>query len=216
MQRKLAELGLFFREFRRSYHSTGSIAPSSRFLANALSRYVASDSEKPRRILEVGPGTGAVTRQIIRGMGPHDQFDLVELNDAFVNLLRGRFENEAAFQAVRERSRVLHQRVEDLPRRPAYDVIVSGLPLNNFSSDDVARILETFDAVAKPGGMLSFFEYIAVRSLRSILSGSAQRRRLRSIGQLLHSLLAEKEIRRDCVWINFPPAWVHHVHIGQR
>jgi hypothetical protein len=62
-----------------------------------------------------------------------------------------------------------------------------------------------------PGGTLSFFEYIAVRTARSLISGQAERTRLRGIGRAMRSVLDGREIRRDAVWLNVPPAWVHHV-----
>ena len=67
--------------------------------------------------------------------------DLVELNGTFVRQLQGRFETEPLFQAVADRARVLHCPVEELPHDRTYDVIVSGLPLNNFSAGVVEQIL---------------------------------------------------------------------------
>lgn len=211
MQRRFSDHALFFREFVRNFHTTGAILPSGRSLATALARFVREKSPKPRRILEVGPGTGAVTGQIIAGMGATDRVDLVELNDSFVRQLEHRFANEPAFHAVADRARVLHCPIEDLPRSESYDVIVSGLPLNNFAVADVERILTALTELSAPGGTLSFFEYIAVRSARAIVSGRAERTRLRGIGQALRATLDGHEIRRDAVWLNVPPAWVHHV-----
>jgi phosphatidylethanolamine/phosphatidyl-N-methylethanolamine N-methyltransferase len=185
--------------------------PSGRHLATTLARFVAEKSDRSRRILEVGPGTGAVTGHIIAGMGPADRIDLVELNDSFVEQLRRRFQNEPAFLAVADRARVLHCPVEDLPRGERYDLIVSGLPLNNFAAADVERILAALADLLAPGGTLSFFEYIAVRRARALVSGRAERARLRGIGKALHATLDGREIRRDAVWLNVPPAWVHHV-----
>ena len=91
MRRRLSEYRLFFREFRTNYHTTGAILPSGRSLARALARFVAEQPAGPRRILEVGPGTGAVTSRIVAALGPEDQLDLVELNDRFVERLRDRF-----------------------------------------------------------------------------------------------------------------------------
>src|SRR5439155_7599752 len=212
MPSKLAELRLFFREFRRNFHTTGSITPSSRFLGKALARFVGGNGQ-PRRVLEVGPGTGAVTTHIVRRLGPHDRFDLVELNDSFVDLLRRRFAEEPELRTVADRTRILHQRLEQVAERSAYDVIVSGLPLNNFAAADVEQILAAFAKLAKPGGTLSFFEYVAVRPMRAVLAGSDEKKRLRDIGRLLGSLLGRCEIRRDCVLANVPPAWVHHVRL---
>ena len=211
MRQRLTEHALFFWEFLRSFHTTGAILPSGRHLATALARFVGEKSRQPRRILEVGPGTGAVTRHIIAGMGPTDRIDLVELNDTFVGQLNHRFQHEPAFRAVAERSRVLHCPVEALPHSDHYDLIVSGLPLNNFALADVERILAALSELLMPGGTLSFFEYIAVRTARAMVSGRPERARLRGIGKALRAVLDGHEIRRDAVWLNVPPAWVHHV-----
>jgi phosphatidylethanolamine/phosphatidyl-N-methylethanolamine N-methyltransferase len=213
MRHRLAENILFFREYLRNFHSTGAVLPSGRFLAAALSRFVADDSGVPgsRKILEVGPGTGAVTRQIVADMRRADSLDLVELNGTFVQQLNRRFETEPAFQTVAHQARVLHCPIEDLPRDRKYDVIVSGLPLNNFSADVVEQILAALVDLLSPGGTLSFFEYIAVRRARSLVSGRVERERLDGVGRAMRAVLGPYEIRRDAIWLNVPPAWVHHV-----
>jgi phosphatidylethanolamine/phosphatidyl-N-methylethanolamine N-methyltransferase len=213
MRRRLAENVVFFREYLRNFHSTGAILPSGRFLAAALSRFVANKDHSPgsRKILEVGPGTGAVTRQIVAGMRDADLLDLVELNHTFVQQLRCRFDVEPAFRAVADRSRVLHCPIEELPQDRAYHVIVSGLPLNNFSAATVEQILAALMNLLAPGGMLSFFEYIAVRPARALVSGRSERDRLRGVARAMRAVLDPHEIRRDAVLLNVPPAWVHHV-----
>src|SRR5438270_8819364 len=92
-----ADCGAFFRAFRRNFHTTGAILPSSRFLARAM----ASDLKGPRgpaRILEVGPGTGAVTREIVRLLLPGDRLDAVEINPSFVAHLRRRLDEAVLFR----------------------------------------------------------------------------------------------------------------------
>jgi phospholipid N-methyltransferase len=203
---------VFWREFRREFHTTGAVLPSGRFLGRALARYVGTPSAG-RRILEVGPGTGAVTSQIVERLGGDDRLDLVELNAEFVRRLGERFDSEECFRKVAHQSRVLHCPVEDLPPGEPYDLVISGLPLNNFSVDDVERLLAAITALVRPGGTFSFFEYIAIRPARALVSGRTERARLRGIGQALARLLGTHEIRRDCVWPNIPPAWVHHVRV---
>src|SRR5262245_19867228 len=101
-----AEYGTFFREFRRHFRHTGSILPSGILLARAL----ASELRKPREpalILEVGPGTGSVTHQILRHLLADDRLDLVELNGDFVSLLQRRFDQEWDFAFHREQVRLM-------------------------------------------------------------------------------------------------------------
>jgi phospholipid N-methyltransferase len=135
----------------------------------------------------------------------------VELNETFVQQLKHRFEHEPAFQAVADRARVLHCPVEELPHDKKYNVIVSGLPLNNFSAAIVEQILGGLFGLLAPGGTLSFFEYIAVRRARALVSGRSERARLRGVAGAMRAVLDPHEIRREAVWLNIPPAWVHHV-----
>lgn len=203
---------VFWRQFREQFHTTGSLLPSSRYLGRSLARFVGGNGQA-RRVLEVGPGTGAVTAQIVRRLGDADTLDLVELNDEFVRRLRHRFEHEEAFRRVAGRCRVFHQRVETLAGSEPYDVIVSGLPLNNFSAGDVEQILDVLLRLLRPGGMLSFFEYLAIRRARALVSSPAERARLKGIGQALDKVLKPYEFRCDWVWPNVPPAAVHHVRL---
>src|SRR5579863_8998897 len=73
----LANQRVFVQQFFRRYHTTGAILPSGRSLARALCRYV-RDGQGPRRILEVGPGTGAVTASLVGALKPDDHLTLVE------------------------------------------------------------------------------------------------------------------------------------------
>jgi phosphatidylethanolamine/phosphatidyl-N-methylethanolamine N-methyltransferase len=223
---------VFLQQFFRQYHTTGSVLPSSRALARALCRFVGadpsgtahangapsvtvdavhSDVAGPCEILEVGPGTGAVTTQLVTRLRAEDRLTLVELNDDFVRHLQRRFETELAFKAVADRTQIMHCRLEDLSGQQRYRVIISGLPLNNFAVDKVEQILGIFQRLLGAGGTLSFFEYIAIRRAKAMVSGRQGRDRLRGIGQVLQRTLQGREIKRDWVWPNLPPAWVHHV-----
>ncbi len=204
---------VFLQEFVRNFHTTGSVLPSSRFLASELTRYVAETPPdgKPRTILEVGPGTGAVTRWLVERLAPADQLTLVELNESFVTHLQERFASEPCFAKVADKTRIVHDRLENLDAERPFDLIVSGLPLNNFSVADVEAILATLGRLLAPRGTLSFFEYIAVRNARCVVGSRQQRQRLRGISRALGQVFARRRVRRQWVWANFPPAWVHHV-----
>jgi phosphatidylethanolamine/phosphatidyl-N-methylethanolamine N-methyltransferase len=210
MANRLSEYRLFLGEFVRNFHTTGAILPSGRWLASALARYVGR-GDTAQRVLEVGPGTGAVTRHIVPALRPDDRLDLVELNASFVERLRHDFDTDTALRSVAPRTRVLQTAIEDLPRDDRYDVIISGLPLNNFSVETVERILAALAALAAPGGTLSFFEYMAVRRIKMTVGRREERERLRGVDRALSTLLASREIQRDWIWPNVPPAWVHHV-----
>jgi phospholipid N-methyltransferase len=207
-----AECETFFRECRRHFRDTGSLLPSSKFLARALT----SELRKPRlpaRILEVGPGTGAVTAQILRHMRTDDQLDAVELNGHFVALLQRRFDQEWAFRSRRHQVRLVHGPVEDLEGEGVYDYIVSGLPFNNFPVALVREIFQVYSRLLKPGGTLSYYEYSLIRELQTPFVNRRERRRLFRVGRLVGRYLRSCEVRRQRILMNVPPALVHHLHL---
>jgi phosphatidylserine decarboxylase len=93
-------------------------------------------------------------------------------------------------------------------------LIVSGLPLNNFAVDSVSQILDKLQRLLAPNGTLSFFEYVAVRKAKSLISRCDERERLRGISRVFENVLGKNEVRRDLVLLNVTPAWVHHVRFG--
>lgn len=242
MRQQWGDYRAFWREFRQTFETTGAVLPSGPGLSAALARYVReggtpaparsrgerdhSLSPGPfprgeaaangRRILEVGPGTGAATGYIVRALRPGDRLELVERNEQFVERLRARLESDAELKPFAERITLHHAGVEELPEEEPYHVIVSGLPLNNFSVSLVEELVGKLCRLLAPGGTLSFFEYIAVRRLKAAFSRRAERERLRGVGRVLGELLAAHEIRRDRVLANVPPAWVHHVRMDRR
>ena len=186
------------------------MAPSSRFLARALARPL-EQHPGACRVLEVGPGTGAVTRRIVRLLKPTDRFDLVELNETFVEVLKRRFAEEPDFLAVADRSAVHQCPIQEFRSEAPYQFIVCGLPFNNFPAGMVREIFGAFFELLAPGGVLSYFEYMYMRPLRKVVSNRAGRERLGALEEVLDEYLGRHRFRRDWVFVNVPPAWVQHL-----
>jgi phosphatidylethanolamine/phosphatidyl-N-methylethanolamine N-methyltransferase len=212
----LTDYQTFLTQFLRNYQTTGSIIPSGRALGGALCRHVGQGGSA-QRILEAGPGTGAVTSCIIERMGRDDQLWMVELNPTFAAHLRSAFNEKPSFREVADRCHLVEGSIQQLnpvggsPECAPFDLIISGLPLNNFSSENVRDILEAFSRLLKPGGILSFFQYILLRPAKMFVSVGPERSRLKDVGEAIEGMLGEKEFAREWVWPNVPPAWVHHI-----
>jgi phospholipid N-methyltransferase len=200
----------FLTQFFRNYETTGAVLPSGRALASALCRYVGTGSG-PQRILEAGPGTGAVTRRLVERMGQDDRLWMVELNPAFVAHLRNAFGEEPRLRAAADRCHIVEGSVQALGTEAQFDLIISGLPLNNFSPEDVRNILDAYAKLLRPRGILSFFQYIFIRPAKMMVSTGSERARLKGVGDAIESVLREGEFAREWIWSNVPPAWVHHV-----
>lgn len=210
MKNRINEYRLFLREARESFRTIGAVAPSGRFLARAMVRELRHKTP-PRRVLEVGSGTGALTSEIVRHIRGKDELDIVELNAKFIATLQNRFRTEPHFARVASRTRILNVAVQELPADRTYDVVVSGLPLNSFSSEVVKGILKSFNRLIGPGGVLSFFEYLWIREVKGLFAPRHERERLTRVGAVIEQYVARHEFRRDTVLVNLPPALVHHL-----
>lgn len=209
---RLSDYQTFLTQFLRNYETTGSVLPSGRALATALCRYVGRG--RAQNILEAGPGTGAVTGCIIDRMRPDDELWMVELNPTFAAHLRSAFNEKPSFRDVASRCHLIEGSVAQLgplSKDGQFDLIISGLPLNNFSSEDVRDILQAYAKLLKPGGILSFFQYILIRPAKMFVSVGPERDRLKGVGDAIEGVLGEREFAREWVWVNVPPAWVHHI-----
>jgi phosphatidylethanolamine/phosphatidyl-N-methylethanolamine N-methyltransferase len=207
---RLSDYQTFLTQFLRNYETTGSVIPSGRALGSALCRYV-GDGTTPQKILEAGPGTGAVTGCIIERMRSDDELWMVELNPTFASHLRSAFKEKTAFREAAGRCHLIEGSVQQLGHEGQFDLVISGLPLNNFSSADVRDILHAYAKLLKPGGILSFFQYILIRPAKMFVSVGHERDRLKEVGEAIEGVLGEREFAREWVWVNVPPAWVHHI-----
>jgi phospholipid N-methyltransferase len=203
----------FYRQFREQYHTTGSILPSSRALGRAMTRPMRL-AKGPRRILEVGPGTGAITAAIVRQLRPGDQFDIVEINVDFVAFLGQRFAEEPDFRKRRAQSRIIHAPLQEVPGTHVYDFMISGLPLNNFSPELVEDIYRSYERLLKPAGTLTSFEYVWIRQMKMPFVSEQERARLVKLTRYLAGKIRRYQIGEEIVFLNVPPAVARHLRFG--
>ena len=88
-ENRMSDALLFARKFARKGRAIASIGPSGPDMCEAMVRDL--DFSRPGVIVELGAGTGAITRSIVSRLQPHHRFIAVELESDFVDILRGRF-----------------------------------------------------------------------------------------------------------------------------
>ena len=166
--------------------AVGAVAPSGRPLARMLTQ----ELSKGDRVIELGPGTGTVTREILaRGVAEEDLI-LIERCPSFARSLEHDF----------PRARVL--KGDATARQPtlspyhgAIDYVISGLPLVLFSREQKHRLLAQTFRLLGPSGALIQFTYGGRCPL--------DRRQLRRHG-----------LEARCVGfiaLNMPPAFVYRI-----
>lgn len=207
-------ISLFFEESKRNFQTTGAILPSGKAVASELTRALTIKGRAPMRILEVGSGTGSVTRAIAQRMLPGDYLDVVEINSIFVHTLLSAITSEDAFSKVCNQVRVIEADVLNLPSSSDYcdyDVIICCLPFNNFDVVSVKSIFDVLDGLLKPNGCLSYFEYWGIRSMGTVFRSSVNRRRLDALTKQTSEIKKRMRAATRLVLANVPPALIHHL-----
>lgn len=196
----------FLRQAIGDFNHTGAVLPSSRRLARQMTRSLRA-AQSPRRILEVGPGTGPFTTVILATLAPEDTFDIVEINPTFCRHLERTLLEPHRRANPDHRVRLHEAAIQDAPLESGYDHIVCGLPFNNFPIALVEAIFDAMLGLLRSGGDLHYFEYAGVRHLKAPFVGSTERRRLGSIGNHSRELRATHAGHRRLVIANVPPAF---------
>jgi phospholipid N-methyltransferase len=144
---------LFLSHFRKSPRTVGAIAPSSQRLARAMLDGLSF--ERGVRVVELGPGTGAITGEIARRLPETAEFLAIDINPVFISRVTARWPQ---IDAVCDRAERLLPIAASRNLLPV-DHIVSGLP---FASLPMATTREIVDAIVKslrPGGTFTTFQY---------------------------------------------------------
>ena len=150
----LREHVLLFSRFLKSPRTVGAVTPSSRHVADAIVEHV--DFDQPGRIIELGPGTGALTGPIVERLGPHIDFLALEIDPEFCRSVQARW---PAVDCVCVSAEKLDSVAADRGLLPI-DHIVSGLPFATLPQSVTQLILEKVVKVLKPGGTFSTFQYV--------------------------------------------------------
>lgn len=204
----------FFRQFQTHFHTVGAVLPTSRIAAAAMASECGRHSG-PKRILEVGAGTGAISAEIVKHLGPDDRLTLCEIEPAFIEFLRERIQRDPAFHAVGDQITLAAQSVLDLPADERFDFIVSAIPFNNCPADFVTAVFAHYHRLLKPGGVLSYIEYAGGRALKVQLAHGDAGNPIHAVNALVEHELTTHEFRRDMVLRNVPPALVHHLRLAE-
>ncbi|MDE3053889.1 MAG: methyltransferase domain-containing protein [Gemmatimonadota bacterium] len=134
--------------------TSGTIMPSSRFLVNRLLAGI--DFADARVIVELGVGTGCVTREILRRMRADARLVSLEINPAFLDVARRIGDPRLTLRnaCAGDLLRVLGEEgVDDV------DAVVSSLPLRIMDQALVDRVLDASRACLHPDGRFHQYQY---------------------------------------------------------
>ena len=155
---------VFLKQILRNPFGIGAVVPSSQKLARLMVERI--DPQTSDVIVELGPGTGVFTRELLaRGVIPANLI-LVEFNKEFVKFLKHEF----------PQVRVVEGGAQDLPQllkalgQGAVRKIISGIPLRSMKPLDRQLIAKAVAAALEPGGAFVQFTYFRASPLPKLVA----------------------------------------------
>jgi phosphatidylethanolamine/phosphatidyl-N-methylethanolamine N-methyltransferase len=152
-RRGLADSARFLKSLVAAPRLTGAVAPSGRALARAMA--AAAGPPPHGLIVELGPGTGPVTRCLIESGATRDRLALIEYDPGFCRLLRQRF---APANIIQGDAYDLPGALKELVGQPIA-AVVSSLPLLNQPLARRERLIGDAFALMGPSGLFVQFTY---------------------------------------------------------
>ncbi len=162
----------FLKEFFKERKTIGAVSPSSKSLTKKMLENV--DFKSSNVIVEFGPGTGVMTREIVARMNPETKLYVFELHVPFFESLQKEFENVKNVRIIKDSAVNIRKYLEE-DNNDNTDVIISSLPLTNFDQNLTIRILKSAEKALKHNGLYIQFQYSlnARRLLNKIFDSTA-------------------------------------------
>lgn len=183
--------------FLKDLKQVGAIAPSSKFLAKdlviQLKKKLSGSDCRPLNILEVGAGTGSLTKQISKHLRPKDRLDIVEIHKKFYQIVKVKYR-------YNDNIRVHHSDILKFQPNRQYDFIFSSLPYENMPEDITKQIWKKKLSLCSDHASISYFKYLKFRNFKSDFEE-----------QVVEKYGQDKKI----VMLNLPPAKIYTLEINQ-
>jgi phosphatidylethanolamine/phosphatidyl-N-methylethanolamine N-methyltransferase len=185
----------FFRSWAQNPLRTGAVTPSGPELAAKMASYLAPRPHS--RVVELGPGTGVVTKALFDRGFSHQHLNLIEYSPDFCELLSLRYPGLSVLQGdayalgetLKEPGGFL---ADEEDKTHSLDGIVSSLPLLTRPEAVRRALLKDAFEMLKPGAPFIQFSYGLVAPVKQINR-------------------AVTVYSSEWIWKNLPPArvWVY-------
>jgi phosphatidylethanolamine/phosphatidyl-N-methylethanolamine N-methyltransferase len=192
----MMDLTTFAMEAVADFRTVGAVAPSSRYLTQAMLRPL--PLERARVVVEVGSGTGVMTQALLNRI-PFDATLLAfEINSRFSRYLKTNVA-DSRLDVINASAETLRKEV----RRRGYervDAVVSSLALGLMPDWQRRAFLSELGTLLGEAGVFTQYQYFHALQVKN-----GQVRRF-DLMQLLRRYFCS--VQRRIIWRNLPPAFV--------
>ncbi|PCH77012.1 MAG: ribosomal RNA adenine dimethylase [Flavobacteriaceae bacterium] len=175
----------FFKEAIKNIRTSGTVVPSSKFLVKKMLAGI--DFKTARVLVEFGPGSGIITREMLKRMHPEAQLFCFEINDVFFEYLS---RDKHPQLTILKTSATEIRKVIQKHGFDHVDYVVSSLPL----------------AIMPPGVSLEILEnsYIALKNKGEFIQYQYSLQNRKDVKKVFN-----KQVSIQFVTLNIPPAFVY-------
>ena len=161
---------LFFRRWIANPLKVGALLPSSPALARLLARNVEIGPDDA--VIEIGAGTGSITKALLEAGIPRDRLFVVEIDSDMYGYLRKQFPQVEIIHG--DATKLL----DIVPSRWHGNVstVVSGIPMITLPFEAQQRLIRSVFSIMKPGGQMLQYTYSLISPIPQDKLGLSVRR----------------------------------------
>ncbi|WP_286005496.1 class I SAM-dependent methyltransferase [Campylobacter avium] len=182
---------MFIKHYIKNPKQTGAICSSSKKLASMMIKGIGIN--KANCIVEIGPGMGAFTKEILKNKQKESKFFAIEINKDMAQKLKNEIPNlEIITQNALNLENIIKAKKID-----KIDNIISGIPWALLDTKEQIALLKVIHHNLSQNGYFTTFAYILPSPQAAVFK--------KLLGKFF------KEVRKSkIVWQNVPPAFVYY------
>lgn len=135
---------------------TGAVAFSSDTLAKKMLNRV--DFSHAEVIIELGAGSGCITKEIAKNKRPETKLLIFEINAVFCDVLREKIKGENIF-IINDSAENIEQHLRKITGKPTVDFIISSLPFSIINEKIREKIMIDIQKILTPYSLYVQFGY---------------------------------------------------------
>ncbi|MEZ4753675.1 MAG: hypothetical protein R3A13_05115 [Bdellovibrionota bacterium] len=143
--------------------------------------------------------------------GETDILILSEINSSFMDALKLRLSKDKNYQKHKERVFFILGPVQEIDNSEPLDIIICGIPFLNLDIPTIENIFSKLCQMSKPETLMTFYQYMGMRSLAKILPPKSRQDRVKRIENFFDQHFSEKHQNVLKVWLNFLPINIYTI-----
>ncbi len=174
-----------------------SVTPTSRFGVKRILNKI--NFEEDLTIIEYGPGTGVITKALLKKMPKNSKLIAIDTNAAFIKILKKQIKDPRLF--------LFHDSAENVTsclKKAAVksaDVVISGIPFSMINPAIAKKVIEKTEQILNNDGRFIAYQCIVYQGLNK--NGGNKK------GINLYLPDYFKKIDKEAEVFNIPPLWIY-------